>query len=158
MKMDFERDIVCRSHLKAFPSESGVMFVLLSCPDTRGVDRTLCLHLRCPPFSSLCSCIMKSLFTLWNLKHYKQSCPISFLGTVSASWKAKQSMDYLFFFYNLNSSAQLFYLILRLSFHLSHKKAILFTWTRKCSDFISPPCSSWLLLMHSFLFKAGQGC
>lgn len=78
--------------------------LFLSCPDTRGVDGTHCLHLRCSPFSCLCTCIMKSLFTLWNLKPYKQSRPVSFLGTVSASWEAKQSMSYLFY-NNLNSSA-----------------------------------------------------
>lgn len=136
MKMDFERDIVCRSHLMIVSSECEVMFMFLSCSYTRGVDRTLCLHLSCPPFRCLCSCIMKSLFTLWNLKRYKQSCPTSFLSTVSASWKEKQKMDYLLIQQFKQQCSQLFYLIFGLSSHLSHNKAILFIQTGRCSDLI----------------------
>ena len=136
MKMDFERDSVCRSVLMTVSSEWEVMFVFLSCSDTRGVDRTLCLHLSCSPFRCLCSCRMKSLFTLWNLKRYKQSCPISFLTTVSASWKEKQRMDYLLMQQFKQQCSQLFHLIFGLSSHISHSKAILFIQTGRCSDLI----------------------
>lgn len=69
-------------------------------------------------------------------------------------------MDYLFFFFLRQfkqQSSQLFYLILCLSFHLGHKKAILFIQTGRCSDFILPPGSFWLPLMHFFLFKSRSG-
>lgn len=134
---------------------SRVMFVFLSCPDTRGADRTLCLHLRCSPFSCLCSCIMKSLFTLWNLKRYKQSRAVSFLGTVPAGWEAKLKVGLppIFFFvlrqFN-HQCSQLFYPVLHLSFRPSHKKANLSIQTERCSDFISPPGSSQLPLMCFF--------
>lgn len=83
-----------------------------------------------------------------------QSCPIFFHGTVSASWKAKQRMDYLLFF--LLYCSQLFYLVFHLSFHLSHKKVILFIQTGRCSDFF---LAFWLISTPSlfFLFKSSPG-
>lgn len=94
--MDFERGIVWRSHLGAISSECEVMFVFLSCPDSRGVDRTLCLHLRCPPFSCLWGCIMKSLFTLWNLKRYKVA-PSSFMVLFLPA--ERQNKEWITFFF-----------------------------------------------------------
>lgn len=50
-----ECDSVCGLHLRAVSSECEVMLVFLSCPDTKGVDGTFCLHPPPPrpPFSSL---------------------------------------------------------------------------------------------------------
>lgn len=149
--MDFERGIVCRSHLGAISSECEVMFVFLSCPDSKGVDRTLSssplpsfqLPLRLHNEKSLHTVKFETL----------QSCPVFFLGTVSASWKAKQRMDYLLF---LLYCSRLFYLVFHLSFHLGHKKVIHFIQTGRCSDFF---LTFWLISAPSlfFLFKSRPG-
>lgn len=83
-------------------SECEVMFVFLSCSDTRGVDRTLCLHLRCPPFSCLWSCIMKSLHTVKFETSQTRVAPSPFLVLFLPSKRQDKGWNFLFiyFFYN----------------------------------------------------------
>lgn len=113
----------------------------------------LCLHLHCSPFSRLCSCIMKSLFTLWNLKRYKQSRPriLSCYCFCQLKGKTKDGLP-LFFSTILTVCSQLFYLILCLSFcfrkrflsYTAPANAFFPVWKRGQGCYHLTECQKWL--------------
>lgn len=137
---DFERGIVCGMHHGAAPGDwGGHVWGSFSCGVTGRAERSLRLHVRCPPFSRpLCSRIMKSLFILRKLKHHRPSLPrLLSWRRFCHNKRAKQRMDCLFIFIFLllafvqtKRSLQLFYLLLVLKelISLRPKGATLWLW------------------------------
>lgn len=88
-------------HHGAAPGDwGGHVWGSFSCGATSGAERSLRLHVRCPPFSRpLCSRIMKRLFILRKLKHHRPSLPrLLSWRRFCHNKRAKQRMDCLFLF------------------------------------------------------------
>lgn len=101
-KTDFERGIVCGMHHGAAPDDrGGHVWGSFSCGATSGAERSLRLHVRCPPFSRpLCSRIIKKSFQTAKVETSQaEFAPTSFMAPFLPQQKSKTKDGLPFYFH-----------------------------------------------------------